>query len=82
MEYNVRLTKIKSNHQNLRTDVIEGVAIELPEKGKNFTLVGPPFVDGANCRVVTTTEIQSIECLDSEYLFHTLNSSYKLEVLK
>jgi hypothetical protein len=81
-QYKVLLTKIKSNHSNLRTDTVEGVVLDLPEKGKSIVLVGKPLIVGMDARVVATTEIQNVEKLGEEYQFVTLNSTYKLKVLE
>lgn len=77
--YMVKLTKIRSDHQNLRTDEIKGATLTLPEKGKSFQLFGEGLEFGT--RVVTTTEIQVVDKIGNEYEFSTLNSTYKLEVL-
>lgn len=79
MEYLVRLTKIRSNHKNLRTDEIEGVTLDLPKEGKYFQMFGKGLEFGT--RAITTTTIKKVEQMGSEYLFHTLNSTYKLEVM-
>lgn len=79
--YNVRLTKIKSNHTNLRTDEVEGQTLTLPEVGKAFILVGESLTPGGDGRYVYTTEIKSIEKLGESYRFNTLNSTYQLDVL-
>ena len=79
MEYQVKLTKLRSSHKNLRTDVVEGIALDLPKEGDYFQIFGEGLEFGT--RVVTTTAIQKVEKLGNEYLFHTLNSTYKLEVL-
>lgn len=79
--YEVRLTKIKSNHQNLRTDVIEGVTQELPVLGSSFRLIGESLTPGMDARFVHTTEIQFVEKMGNGYIFNTANSTYKLEVL-
>ena len=77
--HKVKLTKIKSNHDNLRTDEIEGETLELPEKGKSFQIYAPGLVHGI--RMVTTTEIQFVEKLGNVYHFNTLNSIYQVVVL-
>lgn len=82
MKHKVRLTKIKSTHSNLRTDIIEGETDELPEVGKHFLLLGVSLTQGMDTRMVTTTKIQTVNIVNSEYEFTTLNSTYKLEVLK
>lgn len=80
--YKVLLTKVASTHNNLRTDETEGITTELPEKGKFFILAAKPLVQGAVLRMITTTEIQNVEVLGDEYMFQTLNSTYKVKVLE
>lgn len=82
MMYRVKLTKIKSNHTNLRTDTVEGVTAELPTKDKSFNLIGESLTEGMNARLVYTTEVQSVESVDMLYKFTTLNSEYHLQVLE
>jgi hypothetical protein len=79
--YKVKLTKVESNHNNLRTNEIEGITQELPSVGKSFQLVGESLTQGMNARIVYTTEIQFVENMGNEYMFKTLNSTYKVEVL-
>jgi hypothetical protein len=77
----VRLTKIKSNHNNLRTDVIEGHAENLPILGEDFFMHAAPLAivpeTGRALRFIRTTPVTSI----TEVGFNTANSEYKLEVL-
>lgn len=82
MSFKVKLTKIKSNHSNLRTDVIEGVTFKLPEVGDSFSLFGEPLNLAFDCRAVYTTEIKVCERIGNEIQFTTVNSIYKLEVLE
>lgn len=79
--YNVKLIKVRSNHSNVRTDEIEGVTADLPEAGKPFVLVGESLAFEGGGRIIQTTTIEKVEQLGDEYLFHTANSTYKLEVL-
>jgi len=79
--YKVRLTKVRSNHTNLRTNTVEGETVSLPEKGKSFTLIADPLNPNADFRSVETTAIELVEKMGSEFMFHTQNSTYKLEVL-
>lgn len=83
MTYKVKLTKIKSNHSNLRTDVIEGTTYALPEVGDSFAMFGEPLDPTVgNVRGVYTTEIKVCERVGNEFQFVTENSTYKLEVLE
>ena len=79
--YIVKLTKIESNHDHLRTNEVEGVTNILPEVGKNFTLIGEPLTDGANVRIINTTEIKSVDKEENTIIFKTLNSTYQLDIL-
>lgn len=80
----VRLTRIESNHNNLRTRSLQGWCFDLPVVGSSFTIMGQPISEGAVARVVTTSPVLSIENLDqssSALRFRTKNSTYELEVL-
>jgi hypothetical protein len=79
--YGVKLTKVESNHKNLRTDTVEGVTEKLPAVGDSFVLIGKSLTEGMNARIVYTTEIQFVENMGNEYMFKTRNSTYKMEVL-
>ena len=78
----VKLTRLKSNHKNLRTDDIVGKCTHIPEVGEFFMIFAPPLVSG-NFRVVNTSEIQT--CTYDEtaraFNFTTRNSEYLLTVL-
>lgn len=81
-EFKVRLVKVASNHNNLRTNEIEGVCERLPSLGNRFILTAPPLEAG-DMRMVFTTEIKSM-AYDSDkkkYDFHTQNSHYELYIL-
>jgi hypothetical protein len=78
--WKVELHKIKSNHQNLRTDIVEGFCYSLPKVGEGFTMFGKGLEFGM--RSVYTTEVQELTVLVDEYiiLFRTENSVYTLLV--
>jgi hypothetical protein len=78
----VKLTKLESNHKNLRTESIVGEAALIPTAGLCFRVVGKSLTAGLTHRLVTTSEVQSVyEHSNNKYIFHTLNSKYELEVL-
>ena len=77
--YNVKLTKIRSNHNNLRSNVIVGETSELPRLGEGFQMISEGLVFGT--RRVWTSPIQHIEKIENTYRFNTANSVYKLELL-
>lgn len=80
--YVVKLIKLSNNKNNLRTSEVEGISDELPTVGKTFRLVANPVVDGADARLVITSEIKNVEKAGNEYTLETLNSMYKLEILR
>jgi hypothetical protein len=79
--YEVRLTRVESNHNRIRTDSVEGMTSELPVVGKSFCLIGESLTEGMNARLVTTSKITKVDQNGDEYTFNTLNSTYKIEVL-
>jgi hypothetical protein len=78
--YNVTLTKLCSNHNHLRTPEIEGECGTLPTKGQIFTMVAPSLDTSKVTRFLHTTIVQ--ECINdgTTYMFHTRNSTYRLDV--
>jgi len=82
VSYKVRLTKIKSNHNNIRTSTVEGVTYKLPEVGDTFTLFAEPLDPHFDLRGVYTTEVKLVERIGNEFQFSTANSTYKLELLE
>lgn len=72
----VRLTKIESSHNNLRTDIVEGDLLYWPGVGESIIVTAKPLVEGG-MRLVRTSPVSKIE----GDLFHTLNSVYRLERL-
>lgn len=83
--YNARLTKIESNHNNLRTNSMEGQIADLPKVGFPLIITNDSPLDkssGANGRMIWTTNITEVmKKSEEEYEFKTQNSLYKLEVL-
>ena len=84
MRYKVKLTKLKSNHNFLRTDIVVGYTTELPEVGSGFSMIAESLTLGFPMagRLILTTEVQLVERIGKEFQFSTNNSSYKLEVLR
>ena len=77
IDMKVRLTKIQSNHTNLRTDVIEGECFNPPKLGRIFSMWSEGLEDKSAVRNITTTPVVEI---DGE-IFKTANSTYKIEKL-
>ena len=83
--YPVRLKKIESNHQNLRTNQIVGWAPNLPTEGEQFFMYGKSLEIPDGTRYIRTTKIQKVQDILTgkvpEILFYTLNSTYALEII-
>lgn len=73
----VKLTKIKSSHQILRTETVVGDAAELPAVGKRFTMTSEPLDTGMDIRFIQTSAVTEVTATG----FTTANSEYQLEVL-
>lgn len=79
----VKLTKIQSTHQNLRTNEIEGETGRLPTIGERFSLFGKALNTAAHLRVVVTTEVRETKTLSSGTIrFETENSTYEVELIR
>jgi len=79
----VKLVRLESNHNNLRSSVILGECDDLPKVGHVFQMEGPPFDPNGGRRYVTTTPVTESSSLPnvSKIVFKTKNSKYRLEVL-
>lgn len=79
----VKLIKVESNHDNVRTDEMLGMSGFIPEVGYGFQIIGEALVADYNCRVIQTTKISEVD-FDKEtrtFTFKTKNSTYRLEIL-
>ncbi len=82
-KYNVKLTKVDSTNQNLRSSEILGWAHDLPEYGKRFEMYSAPVDPDMDLRVISTSPVAEIIGQDDEtVVFKTQNSTYKLEQVK
>jgi hypothetical protein len=77
----IKLTRIKSTHDELKAAVVEGTAPYLPEVGYRFEMLAEPLDNTMSARVVVTTPIVAVEQIDSTYRFKTKHSEYQLEIL-
>lgn len=80
--FSVRLERIRSNHNNYRTSVIDGWCDDLPEIGRIFTMTAPALEKG-DLRAAWTTEVLSLVDLIKgndfgQIQFTTKNSIYEL----
>lgn len=82
--FNVKLTRLSSKHDSLRSTEVVGWTGELPQVGLCFEMAAPPLIEAAgNVRYVHTTPV--IEMTEpvagEEFVFKTRNSTYHLKVL-
>lgn len=91
----VKLTKVstKTKDHALRTNSVEGYCTHVPEVGYPFILIGKALdpkvqaeadaIGALAHRSVTTSLIQDVVYHQEkhEFMFHTLNSEYVLEIL-
>jgi len=76
-----KLTRIKSTHNNLRTDEVIGETDDLPIVGESFSMSGEGIEFGT--RLIFTTPVKNLEKIGEKiYIFSTKNSEYKLEFLE
>jgi hypothetical protein len=73
--FDVKLTKISSSHNNLRTNDVTGKCHVLPQVGTSFTMFAEGLEFGT--RIIATSEVKEV----TPEGFKTENSEYKLEVL-
>lgn len=81
----VRLRKIESTHDRVRTDVIEGDLVNDLQEGASCMIMGealtPTIRDEGGVRWFESTPIQSLVREGNVFRFTTLNSKYELEIL-
>lgn len=80
MPYRVKLTKVSTNQNGLRTPVVEGYCNELPQVGKGFVLLTEPLETG-DVRKVWTSNVKAFSLEEkTEMQFTTQYSEYHLEI--
>jgi hypothetical protein len=77
MPTKVRLTRLDSNHQNLRTPTVEGLLHSALEVGEEIWITAEPLDKSLDVRAIRTTPIERI---DGD-IYHTANSIYRIELL-
>jgi hypothetical protein len=78
----VKLIRITSTNNNLRTPTVEGEAVTFPVVGAHFSMLAASLDASKDVRMVTTSMITSVEVVDDKtYRFVTNNSVYELVVL-
>lgn len=80
---NVKLTKIESKHQNLRTNEMVGKTGSIPEKGYDIEVFGDSLTLGMDFRKIQTSIVQesTYNKETKTFTFKTQNSTYTLEIL-
>lgn len=79
----VKLTRIESSHNLIRTKEMIGWTGSIPEKGYDIQVFGESLTEGMDFRKIQTSLIQE-STYDKEtktFTFKTLNSTYTLEIL-
>lgn len=80
--YQVKLKKIESTHNNVRSNEINGVCYELPKVGSSFMLLSSEtLTPDTNLRQIVTSEITEVREFDGEIIFRTRNSLYSITVI-
>lgn len=75
----IKLTRIKSNHNNLRTDETTGHTHKLPDIGESLILFSEGITPNSMLpRYIHTTPILSIE----GNIYKTRNSTYQIETIE
>lgn len=78
----VELKKLESVHSNLRTDVVVGETLTLPEVGIPFVMYSTPLEATEGIRIITTTVVKETKHLsDGSIIFQTNNSTYVLKIV-
>jgi len=80
MSNKVKLTRIESTHNNLRTDSVKGVCFDFPVVGEAFTMYGGTLTGVSGVRAIITSSVEWIKMVDGDFIFKTKNSLYELEV--
>lgn len=79
--YYCTLKKIESTHNNLRTEVVQGLVPELPVVGKSLFMYSKEILTpNTNVRHILTSRIKEVTISDKngDIVFRTENSLYEL----
>jgi hypothetical protein len=78
----VKLTKINSVNENLRTKDVLGDAPFMPELGRSFVVFSESLTEDNDYRQVTTSVVKSIKKISTtKIVINTMNSTYEIEFL-
>lgn len=78
----IKLTKVRSSHDNLRTDTVLGGIAAIPVVG-DYMAVWAESLDGdpEKVRIISTSLIKNVSVSGSVYEVETQNSAYTVEIL-
>lgn len=79
-EHRVTLTKLESDHNNLRTSVIEGTCQAMPRVNESFRMLAEALEISAGVRIIVTSRVKKVTKKEGSYIFETQNSRYMLAV--
>ena len=83
IDYEVKLTKLSDNENDLRDNEIIGVADSLPEEGQPFIMTAPPRDINIGMRFINTSIVDRIDNKSENIIeFKTMNSLYRIDILK
>ena len=78
----IKLSKLLSCNNNLRTHIILGACEVLPQVGRSFEIISGSLTPENDYRYIGTSDVTNVEKLsDTEYIFTTHNSTYRLQIL-
>ena len=75
-----KLTKLSTNENELRTNEVEGAFMNPPVEGRSFVMFADPIEKGAFARMIATSRVTRMDVAVKEYVLHTENSMYRIEL--
>lgn len=73
--YNIKFTKIKNNHANLRDDIIVGQADLLPTPNQVFVMFAKSRDFEGGVRIINTSRVKKIDKQDDKEIIFTTESN-------
>jgi hypothetical protein len=79
----VRLERLSSNHEHLRTDTVTGICDSLPVVGYSFEMWAESLDPSKDVRYIVTSKVLVVFAEDLDVIdFNTANSKYSLVLLE
>lgn len=75
----IKLVRIRSAHQNVRTNEVVGVTEDLPKVGSRFIMFGAPVDPKFDIRMIETSVVTAVDRDTLPVTFRTQFSQYRLE---